>query len=228
VWAEADAAPGFAGRQQWTVTGRIRAPVTIPPPIDFGRHSVAERRVLPMSVKLATHHSVKSVSAQSLSPDFMVHLEPGSPDEAGDWLVVTPSQRLPTGKYRGEAVLAATLHSGERLPPQSLPLELEIAPDLEATPGLIQFGCQDVGTEATEVVTVGSLASRVFTVESATAEGAGITIAPANDDCSYVVRMRVTSAGLQEGRVRLTIRTKAGDVERLEVPVRAHGYPKEP
>jgi hypothetical protein len=136
-------------------------------------------------------------------------------------LTVTPAADLPVGRHEGSILVTATRPDGTLLPDQQVPVTLEVAPDVEAIPATVEFGCRDVGTEAAETVTLRSLSGRPFTVERVAAEGDGLTVD--SSDRGHTIRRRVTG-GPWEGRVRFTVRLSGGQVSQVIVPVRTHGF----
>lgn len=225
LWAEAEPADGFASRAQWTIHGRVRSAFAVMSAIPFGRQSEALRPIPSETVPILAFVPLRGVTANVVDSRFTTSVRP---KDSNFELTVAPVPGLRRGSYRDTVEVTATLPDGTKLPPRSIPVTLDVVPDLEAYPNPIQFGCRTVGEAVSEVISLRSLTAAGFRLERAEVEGDGLSLSPnPGYGPSYTVRYQFVRASSFDGRLRFTLRPAKGDPVELVVPVLAHGFPKE-
>src|SRR5205807_771936 len=148
---------------------------------------------------------LESLAAESSHPDFAAAVRPTPEGPSRYAVVVTPSPKLRRGVSTGTITLKPVAVGGKPLPTITLPVVVEVTPDVEAVPGRVLFPARDVGSEQGETVTLHSLSNRPFVLEQVAAEGPGVTAVPARDGRGVNVGLMIPSVGPLGGSVRVTV-----------------------
>lgn len=207
------------GRQrgpEWTVKGKVRRALALPPPTYLGRFSELSQPLPAWSIPVEVLAPLGSVAAGCNRPGFSASIDV-PPAEGKAMLRLAPPPDLPVGPFEGTVTLKPVLKTGEPLPERHIRYSGVVASDLQAEPTVVQVGGRRLGERFEEVVTVRSLTGRPVATVKAEAEGEGLSV-EAVGDRQFRVRQVGCGSGSQTNRVRFTAELDGRKVK-AELPV---------
>ena len=192
---------------QWVVKGYSQRLLTLDRRPTFGRVSVLDQPLKPVSLLVSSAIPVYLV-AKSDHPTIEAVIR-HTPGDLTKYRVELASQKpLPLGPVKGNLTLTPTDPTNAKLPAITVPFDALIVPDVECLPPAVLGGGHKLGTTFTQSVSLASLGNRPFKVLSATAEGPGLSVI--QDGSEYLITQVCQGAGQQTGKVVFQVEAADG------------------
>jgi hypothetical protein len=216
------------GRQRWTLTGEVTAPVTLETGmIRFDGELVRGTDFRAKSILVRLHQPASSVQASCdpLEAECAVTAVSGKPDEFQ--LQVLPSEKLLDGPFQFFVALLAVSADGKETVGNPLRVGGTVWPEVRLSPSRLDLGAMRQGSRRTISVELQSRSGREFTISSISDATAAVfrcdlPIGPAR---SHSVEFEVTCDAVGPMSEEVEIELQFGELERATIvlPVSVYG-----
>jgi hypothetical protein len=194
---------------EWLLTGTSRRLLTLDRRPTFGRVSVLDQPLKPVSIQAISAIPL-SLGLAAKSDSATIHARAiHTPGDLTKYRVeLTASKPLPLGPVTGTFTLTPADRTEKNLPVVTVPFDGLIVPDVECLPPSVLGGGYRVGESFTQSVSLASLGNRPFKVLSATADGPGLSVK--QDGSEYLVTQKCEQPGQQTGKVVFQVEAADG------------------
>src|SRR5262249_14165244 len=141
---------------------------------------------------------------------------------------VRPRVPLPIGLINSRMTIVGQLEDGSEVAGIAVRILGEVRPDIQVSPeGGVSFGAKNLGSTASESVSVWSITGKPIEVVSVRPESPSMRVSPTTArseqrGASYRIEDRLTSEGPQQLSLRIVVRS-GGQLHKLDIPVRYYG-----
>ena len=196
-------------KTEWLLTGKSRRLLALDRRPTFGRVSVLDQPLKPVSVQVTSAIPLDLGLAAKAVHETIHARSIHTPGDLTKYRIeLTAAKPLPLGPVSGTFTLTPADRTETNLPVVTIPFDGLIAPDVECLPPAVLGGGHRVGESFTQSVSLASLGSRPFKVLSATADGPGLSVK--QDGSEYLVTQVCQGAGQQSGKVVFQIEAADG------------------
>jgi hypothetical protein len=226
-----------AGREivlkAWEIKGTVRRLLGFnKPAVNFGRQFDRSQPIGRQVVVVTTCAPLTDFTFECTSGPFRVNARPnGKGRDARYEIEVCQRPEVPVGFYRSEIVATAHLPGGLAVKSPTLPVLLEVVPDISATPAQVHFGAKKKGETCAEAILLSSLTETPFEItDFAVNITDGIKSKPRVEKSPtgcFLISQTISGLGRQKAEIVFSIRADGGKCSKVAVPVEYHGLPSE-
>ena len=204
--------------ERFQVTGQVRKALSVQAELYMGSHSELSSRIPAITLNVAAHTKLQSLSAKCDRTDLIV-----SGSESTKEFEVAMKSVPALGPIESSIQFDGVAADGAKLPPTRVRVHGEIVQDVQFEPRELIAGSRATGGTYDTSCTIRSLVGNAVRIHSVSAEGEGLTVvswSPENPDVK--LRQRVLKAGQQTTILRAVVESKSR-MYTVVVPVTCFG-----